>query len=153
MECKKNISILSSILFEPLGNVVDTDKINLNLNQIPCTFLISRKIFDYCENQNDLFTFFFKQKCNYKKNYLKIKIPMEIIDNISCYCVEIKSYILHLIYNHWHKNFIDILIRIQEDYELYSAWTNDYDHEIFMNVEINKREVNNKFKQLLSCIN
>tara|TARA_Y100000991_G_scaffold214234_1_gene201508 strand:+ start:685 stop:1143 length:459 start_codon:yes stop_codon:yes gene_type:complete len=150
MENKKNITILSSIIFEPCGNILD-NKINLNLHLIPNISELNCMLIEYCYCDEELKKFFFKKQNNYKV-YLKNKLPINIVNNILSFSNQIKSYILHLIYNNWHKNFIDILFRIKDDYELYSAWTNDYEHSIFFYVEEKIREVNGKFKGLLSSI-
>ena len=151
MENKKNVTILSYIIFEPCGNIVN-NKINLNLHLIPNISLLNCRLIEYCHGDRELKNFFFKEQNNYKV-YLKNKLPVNIVNNILSFSNQIKSYILHLIYNNWHKNFIDILFRIKDDYELYSAWTNDYNHPIFEETELKIKETNNKFKELLSYIN
>lgn len=151
MENRKNITILSSIIFEPCGNIVD-NKINLNLHLIPNISLLKCRLIEYCYGNKELKKFFFKKQNNYKV-YLKNKLPINVVNNIFAFSNQIKSYILHLIYNNWHKNFIDILFRIKDDYEIYSAWTNDYDHQIFEEAELKIKETNIKFKELLSYIN
>ena len=152
MKNKKDIKNLSSIIFEPCGNI-EYGKINLNLYLIPSLLTLNKEIINYCKNDEELQIFFINKQNNYIKRFLKKKIPINIVDNILCFSNQIKSYILNLIYNNWHTNFIDILFRIKDDYELYSAWTNDYDHQIFDAVEIKIKETNDKFKELLSYIN
>ena len=147
---KKNIASLSSIIFEPCGNIIN-NRINLNLHLIPNISLLNYTLIDYCSGDEELKNFFLKKQKNYRL-YLKNKLPINVVNNILCFSYQIKSYILHLIYNNWHKNFIDILFRIRDDYELYSVWTDDYDHSVFFNVEEKIKEVNSKFKELVSCI-
>jgi hypothetical protein len=149
---KKNVEHCATVIFEVTGNIIN-DKVCINIDSMPNINLIEKKIIVYCGKDNGLINFFFERIPEEKIKCLYTKLPKNVLDNIIMMTKQIKKYILNLLYNNWHRYFIDILTRIKDDYELYSVWTNDYDHNIFSNLEDKIKEVNNKFKDILLSLN
>ena len=117
MSSKKIVYNFSKIIFEPKGSI-HQNNIEINTNSIPDINLINKNIKNYCKRKSEFTHIFYKQ--NEKiKYYLKMKFPRIIVKNILENIGEIKKHTYHLIYNYWYKDYIDILIRIREEYELY----------------------------------
>ena len=149
---KKYVENIASSIFEVTGNIIN-DKVLINIDSLPDINFIERKIMLYCEKDNVLLNFFFEKISEKKMKYLYTRLPKDILDYILNMTIRIKKYILNVIYNHWHRYFIDILNRIKEDYELYADWTYDYENNIFFILQEKMEEVNSKFDSILLCVN
>ena len=150
MSCKKIVYNFSKILFEPRGSV-NQNNIEINTHLIPDIDLINKKIKNYCKRKSE-FTHIFYKKNEKIKCYLKMEFPDIIVKNILENIGEIQKHTYHLIYNYWYKDYIDILTRIREEYELYDDWANIYSYEIFKNIDLKEKELKNTMQMFISEI-
>ena len=156
MDSKKIISNFCSIIFEPRGRITNND-IEININSIPSIDTINKEIKDYCNKNKEIKHIFFKKIPKDIKEYLELELPFDIVKDILERMEQIKIYVYHIIYNNWYKNFLDILIRMKEDYELYHMWTdndsywNDSNsYQIFKNIILKEKETNNYMRKIIS---